>query len=571
MKKHHHGSHPNPKAVRGHATAESQKSALDVAESSASTHIPVPNYFEDDIEMDFDEYDVSHAHYSRAAQYTSPYRNQKIKTSFPVRFFAWFFTCLFIGLSGLLSYVLMRYQILPIKHRYAIMGSLLLICVIFLLLTIQGHKRRLLAKTAIVMAIIFSLIIGAGNYYIIRGVSTLVDITKNSTVMTKQVGIAVLKDSSIQSIQDLQGKKVLAPLKTDAKTIADYQQDLEARTQLSLQFEMASTYVDAATALYQQTAVAMFVNLSWLETIKEKYPDFLNEIRFIDESDLTQVVEDIKKDVNTSQQPFNIYISGIDTYGSIETVSRSDVNILMTINPKTNHLLLTTVPRDSRVRIPGEGQNEYDKLTHAGVYGVEASVNTLEQLLQTEINYYIRVNFSSLIKMVDTVGGIEVENPNEFSAQGFHYAKGTIHLNGEEALAFSRERYSLPGGDFERGRNQQRVIIGLFKKLTSPQLLTNYHSILNKLSDSLQTNLPIDAMMGVANGMIERGAFSWNMEMVDVKGSGQMGLSSFLMPGYELYMFVPSEESLTEIQGKIKAVLTEGEDPGSTASVGTTE
>ncbi len=161
---------------------------------------------------------------------------------------------------------------------------------------------------------------------------------------------------------------------------------------------------------------------------------------------MTQTVETATEQV--SGDSFNIYISGIDAYGPISTVSRSDVNIIMTVNRATHKILLTTTPRDSYVAIADGGQNQYDKLTHAGIYGVNASVHTLETLYDIDISNYIRLNFTSFLQLIDLVGGIDVENTQEFTSRvgGYYFPVGQVHLNAEQALGFVRERYSLEGG-----------------------------------------------------------------------------------------------------------------------------
>ena len=244
----------------------------------------------------------------------------------------------------------------------------------------------------------------------------------------------------------------------------------------------------------------------------------------------------IKTNADTSK-PFAIYISGIDTYGEISAVSRSDVNMLAVVNPATRNLLLINTPRDYYVQLHGTTGTK-DKLTHAGVYGIDMSRQTLEDLYGIEIPYYIRINFSSLVTIVDAVGGVDVYSDRAFKS--FH--EGQNHLNGKDALAFSRERYSFSEGDRQRGRNQQRVIEALVNKLSTPGALANYQSILGAAQGAIQTNLPPSFITSLANKQVSD-AKRWTTRSMSVDGTGSMG-PTYSMGAQPLYVMIPDETSL---------------------------
>jgi len=269
-------------------------------------------------------------------------------------------------------------------------------------------------------------------------------------------------------------------------------------------------------------------------------------------SDVTSDSSIVKKDI-VENQPFNIYISGIDTYGDIGTVSRSDVNIVASVNPTTKHILLTTIPRDSYVRIAGDGNNQYDKLTHAGNYGVQSSMQTVATLLDINIDTYIRINFTSFIGLIDKIGGVDVDNPIKFTTDsGQIFSQGTIHLGGADALSFARERHNLTGGDNDRGLNQTRVITAVFNKISSPQILQNYTGIISVLGKSIQTNISQTSLTNLIKQQLND-AGSWKIETTTIDGKGQTGgLTSYAMPSSRLYMFVLNQDSLTQTQTRIK-------------------
>ena len=220
-----------------------------------------------------------------------------------------------------------------------------------------------------------------------------------------------------------------------------------------------------------------------MQMINESIENFENDVRILDTISI-KIESNVKvKDADVTKESFNIYISGNDIYGNILSVSRSDVNIIATVNPNTHKILLTTVPRDFYVQLHGTSGYR-DKLTHAGVYGIDMSVSTMEDLLDLDINYYMRVNFTSLMKLVDAIGGVDVESDYSFrAASGESFVKGINHMNGKQALAFSRERKAFSDGDRQRGKNQQKVIIAILNKtLSSTTLITSYTDILDFLN-----------------------------------------------------------------------------------------
>ena len=249
-----------------------------------------------------------------------------------------------------------------------------------------------------------------------------------------------------------------------------------------------------------------------------------------------------------ASKPFAIYISGIDTYGGISTVSRSDVNMLAIANPKTQQLLLINTPRDYYVQLHGTTGTK-DKLTHAGIYGVDMSRKTLEDLYQIEIPYYVRVNFSSLVSIVDTLGGIEVYSDYDFKS----FRTGYNTLNGKQALEFSRERYSFSEGDRQRGRNQQRVIEAIVAKMSTPGALVNYQSLLGSVGGAVQTNIPPAFITSLASSQVQSGK-RWSTKSISVDGAGSMG-PTYSMGAQQLYIMIPDQTSLQAARDAAAAQL----------------
>ncbi|MDR2897059.1 MAG: LCP family protein [Propionibacteriaceae bacterium] len=250
---------------------------------------------------------------------------------------------------------------------------------------------------------------------------------------------------------------------------------------------------------------------------------------------------------------FVVYISGIDIPGNISNRSRSDVNILMVINPTTGKVLLVNTPRDYYVQLAGTTGLK-DKLTHAGIYGIEKSVDTLDALYGININYYLRINFSSLLAVVDALGGVDVDSAYDFTSGGFHFVLGQNHLDGEQALAFSRARYNFAEGDRVRGENQERVIEGLIHKLTDPSILANYASILAAVQTSIQTSMPQDEMFSLVRNQLASGQ-QWTVSRTAVTGSDASDYT-YSWPSQKLYVMIPDQASLDAAKAEISSVLS---------------
>ena len=255
-----------------------------------------------------------------------------------------------------------------------------------------------------------------------------------------------------------------------------------------------------------------------------------------------------------TEDTFNVYLSGIDVYGAISTNSRSDVNIIATVNPKTRQILLTTTPRDFFVTIPGVSGGQKDKLTHAGIYGVDASIATLENLYDTEIPFYARVNFTSIMEIVNVLGGVDVYSEYSFTTSDnvVYIQKGMNHLNGKQALSFARERYNVPGGDEQRGRNQQAVIVAMIRKMISPQILIKANGIIDSVSGNVETNMSQKQIQQLIKMQLNEGG-SWNIYSTSVTGSGGSDYT-YSIPGTAVYVMYPDATSVGNAQNLMKRV-----------------
>ncbi|HEL2123047.1 TPA: LCP family protein [Streptococcus suis] len=440
-----------------------------------------------------------------------------------------------------------RYNILDFRYLNYIV-TLLLVGVAVLAGLLMWRKK---ARIFTAFLLIFSLVItSVGIYGMQEVVKFSTRLNSNSTFSEYEMSILVPANSEITDVRQL--TSILAPAEYDQENITALLDDISKMESTQLATSPATSYLTAYQSMINGESQAMVFNGVFTNILENEDPDFSSKVKKIYSFKVTQTVETATEQV--SGDSFNIYISGIDTYGPISSVSRSDVNIIMTVNRATHKILLTTTPRDSYVAIADGGQNQYDKLTHAGIYGVNSSVHTLENLYGIDISNYIRLNFTSFLQLIDLVGGIDVENTQEFTSGGYNFPVGTVHLDAEQALIFVRERYSLANGDNDRGKNQEKVIAALIKKLSSPDNLANYQAILTGLEGSIQTDLSLETIVGLVNTQLESGT-QFTVESQALTGTGRSDLSSYAMPGSQLYMMEINQGSLEQAKAAIQSVL----------------
>ena len=461
-------------------------------------------------------------------------------------------TILYTVLVAFLLFIMFNYNFLSFRFLNIIITIGLLV-VLAISIFLQKAKKSTLVTTIIL--VVFSLISLVGVF----GFKQMIDITNrmNQTAAFSEVemSIVVPKDSDIKDVNQL--TTVQAPTKVDKNNVDTLMSALKKDKKVDVKVDDVASYQEAYDNLKSGKSKAMVLSGSYaslLESVDSNYSSNLKTI-------YTYKIK--KKNNNSAKQVdskvFNIYISGIDTYGSISTVSRSDVNIIMTVNMNTHKILLTTTPRDAYVKIPDGGADQYDKLTHAGIYGVETSEQTLENLYGIKIDYYARINFTSFLKLIDQLGGVTVHNDQAFtSLHGkFDFPVGDIQMNSEQALGFVRERYSLDGGDNDRGKNQEKVISAIANKLASLKSVSNFTSIVNNLQDSVQTNMSLDTINALANTQLDSGS-KFTVTSQAVTGTGSTGqLTSYAMPNSSLYMMKLDDSSVESASQAIKNLMEE--------------
>lgn len=434
-------------------------------------------------------------------------------------------------------------------------GVVLLLIWLIVLLTQFTKKMHIGGK---IVSIIMCIILGIAVYALVEANSLLGEVTDSEYKIDKMVVIVMDNDPAetmedalsyefgVQSLQN--GSEGEKASKAITQLEEDYNTDL-----LTEEYESMDSLVEA---LYDGNVQAIVMNEALRSTVEDHFEEFSNDTRIIETIEFKTEVKKARN-IDVTKEPFSVYISGIDVFGDISTNSRSDVNIIATINPTTKQILLTTTPRDYYVPLTDVSGGSKDKLTHAGIYGVDCSMATLSDLYGgIDIDYYVRVNFSGVEDIIDALGGITVYSEYEFStwlSPHYHYDKGYNEMSGAEALWFARDRKNVPGGERQRGKNQQQVIKGIINKVTSPSVLTNYSSIMKAVGGCIQTNMTDDQLKSLVKMQLSDGA-EWNIVSLAADGTGTRGYC-YSYTGKSLYVMEPNYNTIDYIQNVMQKVL----------------
>ena len=415
----------------------------------------------------------------------------------------------------------------------------------------KKHKTRKLNIVCLIIAIVVSIMYVNAINYLFATDNFLKSMFKE-VVEQEEYYVVVKKDSKYDKIEDLNDERVyIFQVEDDVKT--------EIQNKASIVLKQENNLADIGNKLVNSDIEAILISSTQYSMLDDEIKDFKANTKVIytatHKIEKKAEISNKNSKNNIENGIFNVYISGIDTYGNINNVSRSDANILATVNTKTHEVLLTSIPRDYYVTL--HSKKAKDKLTHSGIYGVSETVTTVEDLLNVDINYYVRVNFTTVIKLVDTIGGVDVYSNYNFTTNtepSYTFSKGYNHLNGGKALAYSRERYSFSDGDNQRVKNQQQVIEAIINKvLDSTTILTKYTSILNSLEGSFQTNIEQSEISKLVKNQLENMS-SWTVKSNSLTGTGSYG-PTYSMGSQELYIMLPDSTSVQNAKSQIKAVM----------------
>ena len=463
---------------------------------------------------------------------------------------------------------LMATKMLTTTNMVLIMVALLVVNGLHIFVQLPLRRNKLGKLICGALAVILSV---AMIYGTVAAGAVQSALNKISGIMVeKQVtAVIVMKEDDATELGDTRGYKFGVLANRDQENT---QKLLSAMQESMGQIDTREYETPAAMAdaLYDDEIQAIILNEGYISllTEQEPYSDFSDRTKIIYEYVTKHEITSIKPSGSITKQPFVIYCSGSDERDSdINAKSRSDVNILAVVNPKTRQILLINTPRD--YYLPLDFNGELDKLTHAGLYGVQESMAVLDNLYGTKTSYYGRINFWGLIDIVDALGGIDVYSdiafttntmdiPNSYGgyeSRSFSFDEGWNHLDGAEALGFSRERYSFSDGDNQRGKNQMKVIQAIIEKATSPSVLAKYQDLLKAVSDNFITNISYDQISSLVQMMQKNGA-SWNIQtMSATQGYGDTMQPCYSSYGELLYVMPPDYDSVNRIREVIDQVM----------------
>ena len=443
---------------------------------------------------------------------------------------------------------LINLNIIPDKYVIILGIGLLLLGLIF---TIISFKiKNILGRIIVfILLLIISIVSVIGIYYI----NTTNEFFSNiREVREKTVYyVFVNKNSNYNKLEDINNKSI-GFLNGEA---LNYNNAISIiKKEIDIKVNNYDDVNSMLKDLYSSKIDSILLNSNNYELLCENISGFDNNTRIIKKISIDLKDDVNKKEVNT-KRAFNILISGIDTRGNINRVSRSDVNILVTVDPVNHKILLTSIPRDYYVKL--HTYNSYDKLTHAGIYGIDESMGTISDLLNTKIDYYIRVNFDTVVKLVDEIGGVDVYSDTSFRAyNGTYFRRGINHLDGKKALAYSRERKVFSDGDRMRGRHQQQIIEAIINKIsTSKSYLVKYKDILDSLNNLIQTNVSSSSIKIFVKDELNT-LKKWSVESISLDGNDGSRYT-YSMPGWLLYVMIPNINTVNEASIKINNYLNE--------------
>lgn len=461
--------------------------------------------------------------------------------------------------------LLISLDVLPTVYIIAIVVVMILL-LLYVFLS-QFTKAQMIGK---VISVIMSILFAMGSFYLAKTFVALGDIGNNGE--TDVMSIVVLADSSAQSVADTKDLSYGINRQDNTNLVQDTLKDVADKTGGDVSTIEYNNITELVDALYSREVQVIILNESYRATIEgvEYYANFSQDTRILDYSEFVSEPIDLKvPDKEITDETFTVLLSGMDNEGKLGTKGHSDVNIIATVNPTTRQVLLVTTPRDTYLTFYyGDGTSSgsgKSKLTHSGNSGIACTMTTLEMYYDIDIDYYVRLNFTGLMKLVDALGGIEVESDYAFTsyAKTHTYVKGVNKMDGYAALIFARERHAFADGDFQRNKNQIKVINAIVDKILSPAILTSYTGIMESLSDWVSTNIPQKQITNLVKAQLEDMS-GWTIKSFNMTGGTD---SAYCFDVGQNLSIVYEDANMKELaKAKMKAV-EQGIDPDTITSV----
>lgn len=480
---------------------------------------------------------------------------EKNTTSLIYRIFAALLSIVLLALSGFAVYQIVTLNVLPSKLLLPVILMIVILNVILILLMNFATHAIWTKVISVILVILVGCTMGFGNVYLYETYSTLTSVTGAEKGSIKNTISVITKTDHDEEIQSLKNEKIGVLRNIDSVGTKKCQKKLK---KYSFSYKKYDNLQALVKALYEDEVQAIVMNEIYRANVEEmeEYSGFSNETKSIyqtvyytNNKNDALVVDDITKN------PFTIFVSGNDTYGDIDELSRSDVDMIVTVNPTTSTVLMVNIPRDYYVQT----SYGHDKLTHTGMYGIEETKQTVENLLGIDINYTFRVNFSSAEDIVDALDGVDIEVPEgmaverlnaDWALEGVH--EGWNHLNGARALAYARERHAYVDGDIQRAKNQQQVLEAIIKKAASSKILTNYTKLLKSFKNAFDTNMSTNEITALLQYELQAMP-NWKFQNYVLRGTNSSAVCASM--AQELSVVMPEDYCVSIARQKIEAVL----------------
>lgn len=431
------------------------------------------------------------------------------------------FILVVLQLVAMILFLLQIFKLDILPMKYLIILNLILVLLLVYNFLSQFSTANIIGK---LLSILLSGIMVFG-FLVSAKVNTTLDKITDTTIRTDIVDIVVLAGDSANSLEDTLTYTYGYNSTVNKDTITKAIEDINADYSASIEKKDYDDWSTIVNALYDNKEIkALAVADTMYASLKEQFSDFSSKTKVAGTVAITTEVKLNASDKKINEEAFIMYMSGNDEEGTISSSGRSDVNLLAVCNPVTRQILLISTPRDSYINISDGKKSGLDKLTHASNTGIEYSMKALEDLYGYTPDYYLRVNFTGCINIVDALGGITINSDVEFSNgweawdKTFHYNIGPNECDGEKTLAFVRERKAFANGDFQRGRNQEAALEGIINKITSPAILTNYAALLDSISDMMLTNMPVSTISSLVKGQLNDST-PWTIQSYSITGT----------------------------------------------------
>ncbi len=477
------------------------------------------------------------------------------------------YTLILVAFIGALIWI----NVLPAKFLYPLIGVLVLISIFIVpvMYSRYGIKKR--KQMSAVFAVLLIAGFGVGTWYLTDTIEFLGDISVGGqpTEIKEDYVVVVGGDSAYAEVSQLAGTGVGTWLNSDSSY-------MEAKDDLQREVAVEYKYLADLNQLFDGLAAggcetvnettgyaefqeyeSVFVSAAAYESLKAERDELAETTKVLHTISIKVGEATEVKAVDVTKESFNVYVSGLDFTGDISQNYHSDVNMLVTVNPVSHDVLITSIPRDYYVNLPSKAS--MDKLTHSGLYGIQETVAAVEDMMGIDINYYVKVNYNTIVTLVDAMGGIEIDSPYAFTTHGMAELNGITFnegynlLNGNMALAYCRERKSWLDGDMRRNENQQLIMEAIIKKATSStSILTNYTGILEAVRGNMETSMSADEMTSLVKMQLSDMP-SWNIEKNALKGKNDYQFCYAL--GFNAAVVNQDHEQIARAADKITGVM----------------